>query len=87
MVPPPGEVVDADHHKRVIGNRVLPSHHPQQGITADRHHQPVGKAYSGPAAQRQAEMMDDMVQATRPARPGSENVRSKSLRKYPAAAQ
>jgi hypothetical protein len=62
MTGPSHDLLDRDSLDWPIGT---PSHDPQQGIVADRQHQPLGKARSGSAAEREPEVVDDTLQALR----------------------
>lgn len=62
-------VVHADDARRLGWPAGAPSHDPQQGVIADRKHQPFGEARAWPAAERKPEMVDDALQAHRS--PGS----------------
>jgi hypothetical protein len=65
MVPPPGEVIDADHTER-IRQRPCPSpDEAQQRVVAHRGHQPCSKRCGRPSAQGEAKVMDDVIQAVR----------------------
>jgi hypothetical protein len=46
----------------------------QQGVVAHWQHQPLGETCCRLAAERQTQMMDDIFQPCRPARPGRENI-------------
>jgi hypothetical protein len=62
MVPPPGEVVDADNGERIDRRPGPTPDDAQQGVVADRGHQPNGKGGGGAPAQREAKMVDYMIQ-------------------------
>src|SRR5665213_1934589 len=65
MVPSYGPVIDADDSQR-IGPRRRPSpNHPKQRVVADRQHQALGEASGRPAAEREPQMMDEMLQPRR----------------------
>ena len=52
---------------------------PKQRVVADWHHEAACEACGGPAAQREAEVMDDMIQSPRAARPWRKRVVGKAL--------
>ena len=47
-------IVDADHGQRLGLRQGTSTHDTQQGVIADRQHEPLGEPGTGPAAQRQA---------------------------------
>ena len=58
----PCPIIDADDAQRRGIASSLPAHDPQQGILADRQHQPPRQRGRGPTAQGNAEMMDDRLE-------------------------
>jgi hypothetical protein len=69
LVASPCPVIDPDHGGRDKTWAATPPHHSQQRILADRHHQPTRKAGGRPSAERKPEMMHDVIEACRSARP------------------
>jgi hypothetical protein len=72
-------VVNARNDQRISPWAGSSADNPQQGVVADRQHQPLGEARCRPATERQAQMMDDIFQPGRPARPGRENIIAEPL--------
>ena len=67
MVPPERPVIDANDHQVIGRHHRTSADDPQQGIVADGQHEPLGKTCSWPAAECQAQMMDDALQPRCPA--------------------
>jgi hypothetical protein len=87
MILTPGPIIDADDMER-LGRQFRSSpDHPEQGVVADRHSQPLGKVGGRAAAQCQSEMMNDTLQPRCPPGPLSNNPFVKSLSEDPPAAQ
>ena len=59
-------VIDPDNLQCLGVKARPPAHAPQKCIVADRKHQALRLTRPGPAAERQAEMMDDALQPSRP---------------------
>jgi hypothetical protein len=60
-------VVDANHVQWLGTWASTGSHDAENGIIADRQHKALGEARCRPAAESQAEMMDDAIEPPRPA--------------------
>jgi hypothetical protein len=63
----PRPVVNADRARRRIRLRCPSPDQSEQRVLAYRHQQPPGEALAGPAAEREAEMVDDGLQPRRAA--------------------
>jgi hypothetical protein len=63
-----GPVINADHGQRPCSRQSSSTYDAEQGVVADRQHEPLGEPGTGPAAHRQAEMMDDLLEP--PGAPG-----------------
>ena len=63
-----GPVIDADHGQRLGSRQGAPTHDAEQRVVADRQHEPLGEPGTRPAAHRQAEMVDDLLEP--PGAPG-----------------
>lgn len=74
MVAPPGEVVDANHPERVRPGCCPPPDDAQERVAADRQHEALSQARPRPAAERQAEMVDNPLQPPRTPREGRQHV-------------
>ena len=61
------------------GSSTSSPHDTQQGVLADRQHQPLGKAFGGTTAQGKAEMMDYDLEPRRAARRRRQNLIAKAL--------
>ena len=68
VVAPPRPIVNADHVQMVRRQAAAPTNDAQQGVVADRNHQPPRKACRGSASQRQSEMVDNEIESGRPSR-------------------
>lgn len=68
VVAPPRPIVNADHVQTVRRQAAAPTNDAQQGVVADRNHQPPRKACRGSASQRQSEMVDNEIESGRPSR-------------------
>ncbi|MGF7055733.1 hypothetical protein GGC47_004946 [Bosea sp. OAE752] len=87
VIAPPCEVVNADHAQRLARHPGTLPDHAQQRIIADRQHYPGGKTRSGPAAQHEPQMLDDMIETIGPARSRRKDPVTKALREDLTAAQ
>ena len=79
MIPTPGPIIDADDLEWLCRQFCSSPHHPEQGVVADWHSQPLGELGSRAAAQCQSEMMNDTLQPRCPPGPLSNNPLIKSL--------
>jgi len=86
VIAPPREIIDADHAQRLARRPGTLPDHAQQRIVADRQLHPGGKTRSGPAAQREPKLLDDMVETIGPARPRRKDAVTKTLREDLVAA-
>jgi len=85
-VSPERPVIDT-HNKQWIRRHRRPlADHPQQGIVADRQHEPLGEACCRPAAERQPQVMDNVFEPCRPTPSKRNDVFSEPLREDPPAA-
>jgi hypothetical protein len=75
-----------DDGQRIGSWRRPPSYNPKQRIVADRQHQSFGEARCWSAAKCQPQMVDDVFQPCRPARPGRKNIVPEPLSKNPPPA-
>jgi hypothetical protein len=87
MVAAEGPVINADNAERIGSHAASPSHHPQQSIIADRHHQPLGNACGRPAAERQPQVVNDTFQTRGPAGSLRDNPVIKPFGKYPSSTE
>lgn len=79
VIAPPREVINADHAQRLARHpRTLPDH-AQQRVVADRQHQPLREAGSRSAAQREPEVLDNLIETIRPAGSLREDAITKAL--------
>ena len=62
---PESKVVDSNHRRRVIMLCDPPAHDAEQCVFADRYHETVSKTGCGPAAQSQAKVVNDRLEALR----------------------
>lgn len=85
-VSPERPVIDTHNRQWIRRYRRPPADHPQQGIVADRQHEPLGEACCRPAAERQPQMMDDVFEPCRPTPSKRNDVFSEPLREDPPAA-
>ena len=83
----PRPVVDPDCGGRDKAWAAPTSNRPQQRVLADRQHQAPGQARGGASAQRQAEIMDDVIQPRCAARPWRQEVGVKPLDEDPTTAK
>ena len=67
---PPGPVVDADRFRRAVIGLGAAADRAEQRVLADRDEQAARRGLAGSAAERDAEMMHDVVQSRCPARVG-----------------
>ena len=65
----------------------MAAHHPQQGVVADRQHQPAGEPGRGAPAQGEAQMMDDVIEPGGPPCPGYQDLRGEAFGEDAPAAQ
>ena len=79
LVAPPSPVVDPDHGRRDEAWAAAPPHDPQQRVVAHRQHEPAREARRRPSAERQPEVMDDVVEPRRSPRPGRQHVGVEAL--------
>ena len=80
MVSPERPVIDTHNKQWIRRHRRPPTDHPQQGIVADRQHEPLGEACCRPAAERQPQVMDDVFEPCRPTPSKRNDVFSEPLR-------
>ena len=66
VAPSHGPVIDADDSQRIDPWQRSSPNDPKQRVVADRQHQPLGKTSRRPAAKRQPQMMDEMLQPRGP---------------------
>jgi hypothetical protein len=85
-VSPERPVIDTHNKQWIRRHRRPPADHPQQGIVADRQHEPLGEACCRSAAERQPQVMDDVFEPCRPTPSKRNDVFSEPLRKDPPAA-
>src|SRR4051794_31053186 len=79
MVAPPGKVVDADHVQRVCpGCRSAPDD-PQERVAANGQLEALSQARPRPAAERQAEMVDNLLQPDGALREGLQHICREAL--------
>lgn len=74
LVAAPSPVIDSDHRWRDEAWTAMAAHHPQQGVVADRQHQPAGEPGRGAPAQGEAQMMDDVIEPGGPPCPGYQDL-------------
>ncbi|MET4359413.1 hypothetical protein ABIC08_009395 [Bradyrhizobium sp. RT9b] len=85
-VSPERPVIDTHNKQWISRHRRPPADHPQQGIVADRQHEPLGEACGRPAAERQPQVMDDVFEPCRSTPSKRNDVFSEPLREdLPAA--
>ena len=60
-------IVDAYNGERLGPGASMPAHDAEQAVVADWQHEPLSEPGTGPATQRQAEMMDNLLQPARAA--------------------
>src|ERR1700722_7364017 len=65
----------------------MPAHYSQQRILADRHHEPTCQAGCRPSAEREAEMMHDMIEPRRSPRPRRKHASAQAFREHAPTAQ
>ncbi len=87
MIASPSEVIDAYGHKLVSGFSRTPADHPKKRIVADWQHEAMGHARCRPAAQRQAEVMHDLLEAACSPRPRRQHFVTKPLGEDTTATQ
>ena len=81
LVASPCPVIDPDHAGRDKTWAATSPHHSQQRILADGH-QPTRKAGGRPSANREPEMMHDVIEPRRSARPRSKHVGVEAFGEY-----
>jgi hypothetical protein len=79
VILPESPVINAGDSQRTGSWAGSSADDPQQGVVAHGQHQPLGETRRRSAAERQAQMMDDIFQPCRPARPGWENIVAEPL--------
>ena len=87
MVATKGKVVDSDDLGRHERRAYTPADDTDQRVVADRDHQPTCKVRRGAPAQRQAQMMNQVLEASRATGARSQYVICEPLRKDPPLAQ
>ena len=85
MVLAEGPVVDAGDDQGLRSQAASSRNNPQQGVIAHRQHQSLGEARCRSAAECQPQMVDDAFQPCRPARPGWENIVTRTVQQKSAA--
>ena len=79
LVPAPRPVIDAHDRRRNEVRATTSPQDPQERILAEGQHQPLRQAARWAAAERDPEMMDELVQAAGPSRPRRQHVGSEAL--------
>jgi hypothetical protein len=76
-------VINTGNDERIGAWAGSSADHPQQGIVAYRQHQPLSEARRRPAAECQTQMVDNIFQPCRPARPHWDNAVAEPLGENP----